>query len=119
MKRLIAGILAIGLVMISLTAFAYGKILTSNGYYVEDGCSFTRREALCFCSASAAVWHSETDAYKRHYSTATINKESRYGTTIASSGRQWCSSSSLTSYANCQAQNAAIYGGYGWWGGVY
>lgn len=119
MKKMIAVVLAAVLSLFSINALAYGKILTSNGYYVQDSCSFTRRDAICYCSAAASVWHSKTGAYKKHYSTATINKESRNGTTIATSGRQWCSSTTKTSYAECQAANAAIYGGYGWWGGVY
>jgi hypothetical protein len=110
--------ITIGIIICTI-ALGYGLILTPNGYYVLDDCYWTRQNASIYCEATADVWHSETGAYKNHYSNATINVNGRYGTIVAQSGKIWCGNN-LQSYASVvYYQNSETYAGYGWWGGVY
>lgn len=119
MKKTVLLIIFLFVSVLGSTAFAYGRTTTPNGYIVEDRNSFTRNGPFCYDACSADAWHSETGAYISHYSRATITTGGRYGTVVSQSAREWCSSNEKTSYAECQATNAATHVGYGWWGGIY
>lgn len=112
-------VLACMLVLSSLVTIE-AMALDVEGWRITPRSGFSRNGALCREDANCHVCKVDDSSYvKDHYSRARIVDKDRGNKIMADSDRCYNLPGVQTSYADCSAQNAAIYAGQAFWGGVY